>query len=56
MARQIKEHKTLHCKITMEVSDMLTSFSEETGLSKTATVEKALKKYIKDYNRTGKLA
>jgi hypothetical protein len=55
MPRATKEHKVLNCKIDKEVSDMLEAFSEKTGISKTAAVEKALKKYIEDYNKTGKL-
>jgi len=55
MPRLTKEHKVLNCKIDKEVSNMLEIFSEQTGISKTAAVEKALKKYIGDYNKTGKL-
>ena len=55
MPRTAKDHKVLNCKIDKEVSDILEDFSERTGISKTATVEKALRKYIEEFNKTGKL-
>ena len=54
MARASKEYKNLNCKIDKEVSDKLEKFIEETKLSKTATVEKALMMYIEHYKKTGK--
>ena len=55
MARANKEYKNLNCKIDKEVSDLLEQFIEKTRMSKTATVEQALKEYIKKYNKTGKI-
>lgn len=55
MARKTKDYKNLNCKIEKTVSDLLEQFVESTGLSKTATVENALKMYIKNYNKTGKI-
>ena len=55
MARQNKDYKNLNCKVDKEVSDMLEKFIEKTGMSKTSTVERALKEYIEKYNRTGKI-
>lgn len=55
MEKQKKEYDTINCKIDKSVSDMLKSFVEETGLSKTVTVEKALKQYIQKYKQTGKI-
>ena len=55
MAQKSKEFKNLNCKIDKEVSDLLEKFIEETKLSKTATVEKALMMYIEHYNKTGKI-
>ena len=55
MARASKEYKNLNCKVDKEVSDKLENFIEDTGLSKTATVEKALKMYIEHYKKTGKI-
>ena len=37
------------------ISDELDKFIIDTGLSKTTTVEKALKLYISQYNKTGKI-
>lgn len=37
------------------VAEELEKFTEKTGLSKTATVENALKAYIEQYNKTGKI-
>ena len=55
MARQSKDFKNLNCKVDKEVSDLLDKFIVDTGLSKTATVEKALKMYIEHYKKTGKI-
>jgi len=55
MPRYNKDYKNLNCKIEKQISDMLEQFIAETGLSKTVTVEKALKTYIEQYKRTGKL-
>lgn len=55
MARANKEYKNLNCKIDKEISDLLEQFTEKTRMSKTATVEQALKEYIEKYNKTGKI-
>ena len=55
MARQAKDFKNLNCKVDKKVSDSLEKFIADTGLSKTATVEKALDEYINKYNKTGKI-
>ncbi len=55
MARANKEYKNLNCKVDKTVSDKLEKFIEETKLSKTATVEKALTEFIDRYNKTGKI-
>ena len=44
-----------YVKVDKEVSDLLEKFIADTGLSKTATVEKALKMYIEHYKKTGKI-
>ena len=38
-----------------QIIESLEKFVEETGLSKTATVENALKMYIEYYYKTGKI-
>lgn len=55
MGRQSKEYKNLNCKMDKQVTEILERFVEETGLSKTATVENALKMYIGYYYKTGKI-
>lgn len=55
MARASKEYKNLNCKVDKEVSDLFEKFIADTGLSKTATVEKALKMYIEHYKKTGEI-
>lgn len=50
MARASKEYKNLNCKIDKEVSDKLEKFIEDTKMSKTATVERALTEFIEKYN------
>lgn len=54
MAQKTKDFKNLNCKVDIKVSDELEKFIEETKLSKTATVEKALMMYIEHYKKTGK--
>ena len=55
IARASKEYKNLNCKIDKEVSDKLEKFIEDTKMSKTATVERALTEFIEKYNKTGKI-
>ena len=53
---QIKKvYKLLNCKIERDVAEQLEHFSKETGISKTATVEKALKRYFEQYEKTGRV-
>lgn len=54
MAQKTKDFKNLNCKVDIKISDELEKFIEETKLSKTATVEKALMMYIEHYKKTGK--
>ena len=54
IAQKTKDFKNLNCKVDIKVSDELEKFIEETKLSKTATVEKALMMYIEYYKKTGK--
>ena len=55
MARPAKEYKVINCKIDKGIAEKLDKFSADTGLPKTATVEKALKMYIEHYTKTGKI-
>lgn len=55
MPQPKKDYKLLNCKLDKSVSDELDKFTKETGLSKTVTVEKALKLYISQFNKTGKI-
>ena len=55
MAQKTKDFKSLNCKIDKEVSDKLEKFIEDTKMSKTATVERALTEFIEKYNQTGKI-
>lgn len=55
MPRKPKKYKYLNCKLDKTVSEKLEKFAEETGLSKTATIEKALRMYLENYYKTGKI-
>lgn len=46
MARQKKDGVALNCFIDKSIADSLEKFCEETRLSKTATVERALIEYF----------
>lgn len=53
--RQQKKSEHLNCKLDKDVADKLAKICEETGLSKTATVERALRLYYDTYRKTGKV-
>jgi len=55
MPRIHKDYKPLNLKIDRSVADVLEIFIQKTGLSKTATVERALKEYIHRYEKTGRI-
>ena len=55
LGRTEKQYKNLNCKIYRETHERLDKFVKDTSLSKTATVERALKMYIEHYNKTGKI-
>lgn len=55
MPRTNKESQTLNCRIDKEIAEKLEKFIQETRLSKTATVEKALCVFIEQYYKTGKI-
>ena len=50
-----RESEILHCKIDKSIAKILVEFCQETGLSKTAAVERAIKKYVEVYKETGKI-
>jgi predicted transcriptional regulator len=52
MGREKKNYESLNCKLDKEIAEMLSRFCEETGLSKTVTVERAVKMYVERYNQT----
>jgi hypothetical protein len=52
MAREKKNYESLNCKLDKEISQTLVKFCEETGLTKTAAVERAIKMYIAHYLQT----
>ena len=54
--KKTKDFEYFSCKLNKETSEKLQKFCEDTGLSKTKAVEKALEKYIADYRKTGKMA
>ena len=55
MPQHKKDYILLNCKLEKPIADKLQLFVEETGLSKTATVEKALKTYFQQYGKTGRI-
>lgn len=55
MNRQRKNSVPLSFKLDKDIADMLQNFVGKTGMSKTATVERALREFIEKYNRTGKI-
>ena len=53
--RKAKEFECFSCKMDKDISKMLTEITEETRLSKTAVVEKAIKTYYDNFKKTGKI-
>lgn len=52
MARKKKEYANVGIKMEKSVSDKLDKYCEESGMSKTAVIERAVRSYIeKDSNR-----
>ena len=46
MVRPKKDGKFLNCYVNKEIIERLANYSNETGISKTFIVEKALQKYL----------
>lgn len=55
MPRATKDSRILNCKIERSISEQLDALVNETGLSKTATVERALLRYLEYYKKTGRV-
>ena len=55
MSRQQKPAEHLNIRLEKNVADRLAQFCKDTGLTKTAAVERALDQYIKEYQKTGKI-
>ena len=55
MEKKPKREENLHVKIKAEVNEKLIDFCNDTGISKTAAVEKALTLYIEQYRETGRI-
>jgi len=51
MPRQKKEGTYLNCKIETSIAKRLEDYCNETGLTKTVTVEKALDLYLSKKNK-----
>ena len=51
MSRPLKDYTPICVKMDNKAHDKLLEFCKETGMSKTATIEKAVEKYIDNYNR-----
>ena len=54
MARAKKDAKLCTFNLKTEVSEALSQYCEETGLSKTVAVEQFIQKGIQDYNENQK--
>lgn len=54
MARQKKDGKTVSLIMEKELYDRLNAYCDETYMTKTATIEKALKSLLDDYKNDKK--
>ena len=48
MPRKKKEYSTVSIKMDKEVFELMDAYCEDTGVPKTAVIERAVSKYIKD--------
>ena len=55
MSRQKKESVNISINLDRRVADALREMSEETGIPKTAIIERGTMEYIKRYNETGRI-
>lgn len=55
MSRARKDSRAISCNLEAKIADELDNFLIETGLSKTVAIEKALRMYLDNYNKTGKI-
>jgi len=55
MANKPKDFEYFSCKMDKEIAQRLNRFCEATGLSKTKAVEKALDKFIAEYDENKKI-
>lgn len=51
MGRTLKESAYFSCRMDKTVSDQLDKYCDETGISKTKTVEKALSSYFTEQGK-----
>lgn len=49
-----KESNTINCKIDKEIYEKLVKICDDTGLSKTKAIERAIKIYYEEYAKTGR--
>lgn len=49
-----KSYRIVNCKIDKEMYDKLVEICERTGLSKTKAIERAIKLYHEEFEKTGK--
>ena len=54
MAMPKKEYVIINCKIDKKMYDKLIKICDDTGLSKTKAIERAIKVYADEFEKTGK--
>lgn len=55
VGRPKKDGKYINCYIKKDIAEELEKFVETTGLPKTVAVEHALKMYLENHEKTGKI-
>ena len=55
MGRPRKDNKPISMRISTSIFNKLEEFCEVTGLSKTVAVERAIEKYIEDYEKDAEM-
>ena len=55
VGRPKKDGQYINCYVKKNIATDLEKFCEDTGLSKTVAVEKAVEKYLEHYKKTGRI-
>lgn len=53
--QKTKDYRAVSLKLDKSIDERLVKFCTETRMTRTATIEKALEKYLEEFKKTGKI-